>query len=213
MQSAGAAYNWLKQQLAHIETAQAKDQGCSPYDLINAEVASSPIGANGVVFLPYLMGERAPRWNADATAAWLGVKIENTRSDLFRALLEGVTMNLNVILECLRSNMEINEILVIGGGAKGAVWRQMMADIYNAKIVAPVQLEEATSMGAAVTGGVGAGIFKDFTAIDQMLEINSVSLPDPQAHAAYAPVKELFEVCYDAMKPVYSYMADHKVLK
>lgn len=213
MQSAGAAYNWLKQQLAHSETAQALTEGCSPYDLINAEVAQSPIGANGVVFLPYLMGERAPRWNADATAAWLGVKIENTRSDLFRAVLEGITLNLNVILECLRSSLDIREILVIGGGAKGAVWRQMMADIYGAKIVAPVQLDEATSMGAAVTGGVGAGIFRDFTVIDQMLEINSAVTPNPEAQAAYAPVKALFEVCYDAMQPIYRYMADRKVLK
>ena len=97
--------------------------------------------------------------------------------------------------------------------AKGPVWRQMMADIYNAKITVPVQLEEATSMGAAVTGGVGAGIFKDFTAIDQMLEINAVVEPNPAAHAAYAPVKEAFEVCYEAMLPVYKYMAERKVIK
>jgi xylulokinase len=213
MQSAGAAYNWLKQQMAKYETALGKEKGCSAYDFINAEVESSPIGANGVIFLPYLMGERAPRWNADATAAWLGLKMENQRGDLFRAVLEGVTMNLNIILEVLRSAIDINEILVIGGGAKGPVWRQMMADIYNAKITVPVQLEEATSMGAAVTGGVGTGIFKDFTAIDQMLEINSVVEPNPAANAAYAPVKEAFEVCYEAMQPIYKYMAERKVIK
>ena len=213
MQSAGAAYNWLKQQMAKYETALGKEKGCSAYDFINAEVESSPIGSNGVIFLPYLMGERAPRWNPDATAAWLGLKMENQRGDLFRAVLEGVTMNLNIILEVLRSSIDINEILVIGGGAKGPVWRQMMADIYNAKITVPVQLEEATSMGAAVTGGVGTGIFKDFTAIDQMLEINSVVEPNPAANAAYAPVKEAFEVCYEAMQPIYKYMAERKVIK
>lgn len=113
----------------------------------------------------------------------------------------------------LRPSIDIDEILVIGGGAKGPVWRQMMVDIYNAKITVPVQLEEAASMGAAVTGGVGAGIFKDFTAIDQMLEINAVVEPNPAAHAAYAPVKEAFEVCYEAMLPVYKYMAERKVIK
>lgn len=213
MQACGASYNWLKQQVAKYETAMGKEKGCSPYDFINAEVEASPIGSNGVIFLPYLMGERAPRWNADATAAWLGLKMENQRCDMFRSVLEGVTMNLNIILEILRKSMTIDEILVIGGGAKGPVWRKMMADVYNARIKVPTLLEEATSMGAAVTGGVGVGIFKDFTAIDSMLDINSVVEPDPAAHAAYEPVKEAFEVCYNAMQPVYEYMASKKVEK
>ncbi|WP_295764237.1 FGGY-family carbohydrate kinase [uncultured Oscillibacter sp.] len=213
MQSAGAAYNWLKQQVARYETDQGRRESRSPYDFINAEVEQSPIGSNGVVFLPYLMGERAPRWNPDATAAWLGLKMEDRRCDLFRSVLEGITMNLNVILECLRKSIDIQEILVIGGGAKGPVWRQMMADIYGAKITVPTQLEEATSMGAAVTGGVGTGIFKDFTAIDRMLEINAVVEPDPASQAAYAPVKEAFEFCYHALVPIYQYMAERKIVQ
>ena len=111
------------------------------------------------------------------------------------------------------TGLAVGTPVVMDGGAKGPVWRQMMADIYNAKITVPVQLEEATSMGAAVTGGVGVGIFKNFTAIDSMLEINSVVEPNPIAHAAYAPVKEAFEVFYEAMKPVYEYMASKKVEK
>lgn len=209
MQSAGGAYNWLKQQVCKFETAEAQRLGVSPYDLINAEVARSPVGSNGVFFLPYLLGERAPRWNSDATAAWLGLKMENQRGDMLRAVLEGVTMNLNVILDILRKSLPIDELLVIGGGAKGPVWCQMMADIYNAKITVPVLLEEATSMGAAMTGGVGVGIFKDFSAIDKMIEINHTVTPDPAAIKAYGPVKEAFEVCYEAMKPLYSYLAGH----
>ncbi|SBW09987.1 Carbohydrate kinase, FGGY family protein [uncultured Eubacteriales bacterium] len=209
MQSAGGAYNWLKQQVCKFETAEAQRLGVSPYDLINAEVAGSPVGSNGVFFLPYLLGERAPRWNSDATAAWLGLKMENQRGDMLRAVLEGVTMNLNVILDILRKSLPIDELLVIGGGAKGPVWCQMMADIYNAKITVPVLLEEATSMGAAMAGGVGIGIFKDFTEIDKMIEINHTVTPDPAAVKAYGPVKEAFEVCYEAMKPLYSYLAGH----
>ena len=207
MQSAGSSYNWLKQQVAKWETAEGKERGCSPYDLINAEVEKSPIGSNGVTFLPYLLGERAPRWNPDATAAWLGVKMENERCDLFRAVLEGVTMNLDIILNVLRQGGEIDELLLIGGGAKGAVWRQMMADAYGVRIRVPKLLDEATSMGAAITGGVGVGIFKDFTAIDDILEINTVVEPNEENHRAYAAVKERFEVCYKAILPVYEYMS------
>ena len=133
--------------------------------------------------------------------------MENERRDLLRSVLEGVTMNLGVILEILRAHIPIEEILVIGGGAKGRVWRQMMADVYNARIKAPVLLEEATSMGAAVTGGVGVGLFKDFDAIERFIEINSVQEPNPEAVAAYAPVKEMFELCYASLLPVYERLA------
>ena len=99
------------------------------------------MGANGVIFLPYLLGERAPRWNVDARGAFIGLKMENERKDMLRSVLEGVTMNLGIILEILRQHIDISEILVIGGGAKGPVWRQMMADVYNAKIKVPCLLE------------------------------------------------------------------------
>ncbi len=207
MQCGGSAYSWLKQQVGKYETAAAKERGISPYDLINQEAAKSPAGSNGVIFLPYLLGERAPRWNPDATAAWLGLKMENQRSDLFRAVREGVVLNLNIILESFRKSIPIDEILVVGGGAKGPVWRRIMADVYNAKIKVPVLLEEAASMGAAVTGGVGVGVFRDFTAIDQMIEINDEIVPDPAAVAAYGPVKQAFETCYEALLPAYEYMA------
>ena len=182
--------------------------GVSPYDLINREIEQSPIGSNGIIFLPYLLGERAPRWNPDAKGAFIGLKMENERRDLLRSVLEGVTMNLGIILDVLRAQMPIDrELLVIGGGAKGKVWRQMMADVYDARIKSPVLLEEATSMGAAVTGGVGVGLFKDFDAIERFIQIDSVQEPDPKAVAAYGPVKEMFDLCYEALLPVYARMA------
>ena len=210
MQSGGGAYQWLKQRLGKYETAAAAGEGKSPYQLIDQEAAKSPAGSNGVIFLPYLLGERAPRWNPNATAAWLGLKMENQRSDIFRSVMEGVTLNLNIILESFRGSVPIDELLIVGGGAKGRVWCQMMADVFNARIKIPALLEEATSMGAAVTGGVGAGIFKDFTAIDQMLEIRQELTPDPAAAAAYGPVKETFEACYQALLPVYERIAKTK---
>jgi xylulokinase len=164
------------------------------------------VGSNGVIFLPYLLGERAPRWDPNAKGAYIGLKSENQRSDILRSTLEGVTMNLSIILNILRKSVNIDEILVIGGGAKGQVWRQIMADIYDAKIIVPTLLEEAGSMGAAVTGGVGAGLFKDFNVIDQFLEINSVQMPNPQAVAEYQPVKEIFDECYYALKDVFAKM-------
>lgn len=207
MQAAGLSYSWLKNQICKAESAEAERLGVSAYDLINKEIEKSPVGSNGVIFLPYMLGERAPRWNPDAKGAFLGLKMENNRCDVLRSVLEGVTMNLDIILNIHRRTLNIDEILVIAGGAKGAVWRQMMADIFNARIKAPAMLEEANSMGAAVTGGVGVGLFKNFDAIDRFLEITAVHEPNPEAVKAYAPVKELFELCYEAMLPVYEKMA------
>lgn len=210
MQTGGSSYSWLKQQVAKYETAAAKERGISSYDLINAEAAKSQVGANGLIFLPYLIGERAPRWNPDATAAWIGLKMETQRSDLFRSVLEGVTMNLNIILEVFRKHIPIDEMLIVGGGAKGELWCKIMADVFNVRINVPNILEEATSMGAAVTGGVGVGVFKDFNIIDSMIEINRTVIPDPAAAKAYDKIKKVFEVCYKNVLPIYEYVAANK---
>lgn len=206
MQTAGGAYSWLKNTVCTMESYEAKEKGISPYDLINQEIEKSPAGANGVMFLPYLLGERAPRWNHQAKGAFLGLRAESSRGDMMRSVLEGVTLNLSVVLDILKTQVDIDEIMVVGGGAKGRVWRQIMADIYNTRIVVPTVLEEAGSMGAAVIGGVGAGIYSGFEAIDRFLEVADVQEPNPEAVHTYEPVKKLFDDCYYALEPLFPRM-------
>ena len=208
MQSAGGSYSWIKNNICLAEIQEAQSQGKDVYDIRNTKIEQSPPGANGVIFLPYLLGERAPRWNPDAKGAFIGVKMENSRSDLLRSVLEGVTMNLSIILDTLRQQVDVEEILVIGGGAKGAVWRQIMADIYNTRIVVPSLLEEATSMGAAVTGGVGAGLFKDFSAIEKFIDIESVHSPREEYFPVYADAKRMFDICYFSLEDAFKEMTD-----
>ena len=208
MQSAGASYSWVKNTLCRMEIHQAEMSGKSPYYYMEEQIAQSPAGSNGIIFLPYLLGERAPRWNPDARGAFIGLKLENKEGDMLRSVLEGVTMNLAIVLDIFRKHVDIGEITAIGGGAKGAVWRQIMADIFNAKILVPNILEEASSMGAAVAGGVGVGLFKDFNVIDSFLSIGSEHTPSPEAVEAYKPVRELFDDCYFSLNGVYRKMAD-----
>lgn len=203
MQYAGGAYSWLKNAVCTMESYEAKLHGASPYDYMNDQIAASPAGANGLVFLPYLLGERAPRWDPHAKGAFIGIKPETTRGDMIRSVLEGATMNLAIVLEVLRTQVPITEIMALGGGAKGSVWRQIMADIYNADILVPSTLEEAGSMGAAVIGGVGVGLFADFSSVDRFIEIKAKHLPSPDAVRIYAPVKEKFDACYLALKDVF----------
>ena len=100
------------------------------------------------------------------------------------------------------------DVLVIGGGAKGDVWCQIMADIYEATVHTPVLLEEATSMGAAVTGGVGVGLYRNFDVIDDMIRIEHTYTPDEKRAAQYGAVKEAFEKAYEALLPYYRYAAE-----
>ena len=206
MQYAGGSYSWLKSVICQKESADAESAQISAYDFINREISKSPIGSNNLIFLPYLLGERAPRWDARAKGAWIGIKPETTRNDICRSVLEGITMNLSLILDVLRLQTPVSQIMVLGGGAKGAVWRQMMADVFNTQITVPALLDEAGAMGAAVNAGVGAGIFENFCAIDRFLEIRSVHIPDEKAVSEYLPAKELFNECYDALKNVFQKM-------
>lgn len=206
MQAAGASYRWIKEQICLQEQIRAKETGISPYEYMNKEVEESVPGANGLYFLPYLIGERAPRWNPDAKGAFIGLKSENTRGELMRSVLEGITMNLAICLDILRSHIRINEMTVVGGGARGRIWRQIMADIFETDILVPEMLEEGGSMGAAVIGGVGAGVFDDFTAANQFLRIKERHCPDRELEELYRDKKNMFDRLYRALEPLYAEM-------
>ncbi|MGA2615846.1 MAG: xylulokinase [Spirochaetia bacterium] len=203
MQTAGSSLAWLKNEICTLEKAFGSEMGLDPYELINAEIEKSPPGANGIIFLPYLLGERTPRWDPDAKGAFIGLTLGHTRADLLRAVMEGVTLNLSIIVDIFRTQVPIREITVIGGGAKGAVWRRIMADVYQADIVRPNYLEEATSMGAAIIGGVGCGVFKSFDVADRFIQTVDRTTPDRAHGEVYAEAKRLLNESYEALAPLF----------
>ena len=204
MQAAGQAYAWMKQTMARHEAELAASRRISPYQLIDEQAAQAPPGSNGLIFLPYLIGERAPRWDPQAKGAFIGLNMSTTRADMFRSVLEGVTFNLAIIADIYREHgVDISRINLIGGGARGDVWCQIMADVWSAEINRLNYLDEATSMGAAVTGGVGVGLYEDFTAIDRYISVANSFRPDPARTAAYQPARHNFEACYQALRPVF----------
>lgn len=206
MQTAGASYAWARSILGGVERAAAAELGLDAYELMNAGVQKSPPGAKGLVFLPYLLGERTPRWNPDAKGAFIGLTLAHGREDMLRAVMEGITANLSVILGIFRAKVKIPEIVVIGGGAKGAAWRQVMADAYRAEILKPKYLEEATSMGAAVIAGVGCGLFKDFSAASRFIEITERTAPIAANEGVYDGLRSLMDDCYSALEPLFPRM-------
>jgi len=209
MQAAGGSYQWTRDQLCPLEVEYAAKLGVSPYELMNVQAENSPAGANGLIFLPYLLGERSPRWNPRARGAFIGLTIRHTRADMLRAVLEGITMNLRVILDAFRvQGAQIEAMRLIGGGARGRFWNRMMADVYGMPVHRLAILEEATSMGAALAGGVGVGLYSDFTMIETMNQVAEIIEPDPANQAAYEQIYPIFEAAYQALVPVYDMMVE-----
>ena len=155
-----------------------------------------------MVFLPYLLGERAPRWNPDAKGVFYGITATTTREQILRSVMEGIIMNLGICFDILGRDEKIEEILLIGGAARSSQWRRGIADIFGCNVLVPKYLEEAGSMGAAVIAGVGSGIYKDFSAIDKFIEVQSKVEPDLKSKEIYTPLRETFEEVYQALKPV-----------
>ena len=204
MQAAGGSYQWLRRQVCWYESREAERSRSDPYDLMNQRAAESPPGANNLIFLPYLEGERSPHWNPRARGGFIGLSVTHTRADMIRAVLEGISMNLRTILQSfLDAGARIDEVTLIGGGAKGGLWRQILADVYGRPVLRPRLLDEATSLGAAVAGGVGVGLFRDFSIVDELIEIVDRHTPAPEAQAAYERLYPIFLAAYEALVPVF----------
>jgi xylulokinase len=208
MQAAGGSYQWVRDTLGEGEKASAAATGESAYELLNSLAAQSPPGARGLLFLPYLLGERSPRWNPQARGAFVGLTMRHSRADMLRSALEGITLNLRVILDALQAQgAEVTAMRVIGGGAKGALWRQIMADIYGLPVLRPALLEEATSLGAALAGGVGVGIFSSFDVAESIVQIVERNEPNPENRELYDRLYELFNRAFDAFEPLFDGLA------
>ena len=209
MQAAGGSYQWLRDNFCLPEKEAAAGLKLSAYELMNLQAEQSPPGANGLLFLPYLLGERSPRWNPKARGGFIGLTMKHNRADMIRAGLEGITLNLRVILEAFQEqNTQVTAMRVIGGGARGRVWRQIMADIYGLPVLRPALLEEATSLGAAIAGGVGVGIFPDFSVAEQLTPIVDTTLPNPALKPLYDRLYAVFNRAYAACEPLFDELAE-----
>ena len=203
MQAAGSSYSYIKEALCAEEVRQAEETGESVYELLNRLVLQSPPGAKGLIFLPYLLGERSPRWNPDTSGSFLGIRMEHKKCDYVRAVLEGIAMNLSVILEAQREHMEGKELVLTGGGAKGDVLAQILSDVLGVPLHRLDHVETATSIAAAVIAGVGVGIFKDFSVVDQFVKTDKTFYPREEYREVYDRQKKLFELGYQCLLPYY----------
>jgi xylulokinase len=201
MQSAGGSFDWLERLLRGEGEEKL-------YDELETAVASTPAGARGLLFLPYLIGERSPHWNPQARGVFVGLTMSHGRAEMARAVFEGVALNLRMILDAFQEQgAAIQAMRLIGGGGRSPVWRQILADVYELPILRPDLLAEATSLGAAIAGGVGVGLFADYCVAHDLIQVRKGEQPNPLAQETYRALYELFGRTYTAMEPIFQDLA------
>lgn len=205
--SSGASLNWLKNTICLAEQRIAEESGRDAFDIICEMIVKAPVGSNGVMFHPYLAGERATRNNLNAKGSFVGISLATTRADLIRSVVEGIGFNLNLLLEDIRNQgLNITRMPIVGGLGKSPALRQVFADIMNVEIISYEYMDEAAAVGAAVLGGIALGLYKDETAAERFMKIVSITTPTVENHEKYARLIPLFEKVYEAQLPLYELM-------
>ena len=204
MLSAGGAFRWFRDALANEEKVAAAAAGRDPYDLLTNAAAEIQPGAEGLLFLPYLTGERCPHPDPNARGAFVGLTLRHGKAHMTRAVLEGVSFGLRDSLELIRTlGVPIEQVRASGGGARSPLWRQIQADVFGTELVL-INVTEGAAFGAALLAGVGVGHYADVReAVDACVRVVSSTTPEPAAVAAYDKLYPLYRGLYGALKPTF----------
>ena len=208
MLSAGGSLRWFRDAVASEEVALAKRMGVDPYELITAQAATVEPGCEGLIFLPYLTGERTPYPDPNARGVFFGLNLRSGRPQMARAILEGVAYGLRDSLEIIRGmGVKITQVRASGGGARSGLWRQIQADVFNTELVT-ITVDEGPAFGVALLAGVGAGIFKTVQeACEKTIRLKDRTQPTAANVATYELFYRTYRSLYPALKPLFADLA------
>lgn len=200
-QAAGLSLRWFRDRFA----SEAGGNGADPYERLTAEAATAPPGADGLLWAPYLMGERTPHLDAEARAVLAGLTAAHTRGHVIRAILEGVAFSLQDTFTIFREmNVPVNRIRLGGGGARSPLWRQIQADVYDREVEI-VEAEEGAAFGAAILAGVGAKIWPSVdAACESVVRVVDRVRPDAASVVVMNSSYKAYRRVYPAMKSIFS---------
>lgn len=207
-QGAGLSLKWFRDTFCDAEKQTAKSMGVDEYYLMDKEAEQSPIGANRLLYLPYLMGERTPHLDANARGVFFGLSAMHTKRDMLRAVMEGVTYSLRDCLEVFREmNITVNDMMACGGGGSSPLWRQMLADLYGCPIQT-LASKEGPALGVAILAMVGTGYHASVAdACKTIIKTNQTCFPNADQMAAYEPYYQLYRRIYPALKKEFATLA------
>ncbi|MCD6175934.1 MAG: FGGY-family carbohydrate kinase [Planctomycetes bacterium] len=205
----GGLIRYLRDNFYVAERASEAETGLDTYDLINQEAEKVAPGSDGLVMLPYLMGERTPIWDVNARGAIFGLSLNHTRGHVARAMMESVAYALYDSFHLIRDVIgEINYPLVLNeGGAKSVLWRRIITDVFGVPTVL-VKRRIGAPYGDAILAGVATGVFKDFSVARGWTEYIDRMEPDEQRHQMYMEYFELYKNLYNHVKGDYIALAD-----
>lgn len=191
----GGALRWFKQEFGGDES----------FDDLTKAAEQIPAGSEGVVFLPYMSGERSPIWNPDAKGVFYGLSFDKTKAHMTRAVLEGVAFSLEHNLQIARkTGAEVGVMNAMGGSANSLLWTQIKADATGCKIQVPAS-DTATTLGAVILAGIGCGIYSSYgEAVEKTIHITRVHEPNPKNHEIYKKSMELYLELYEDLKETFN---------
>jgi xylulokinase len=206
--SGGGSLKWFKDAFCQAEVDRAKERGIGIYDLLNEEAAKVEPGAEGLLFFPYLMGERT-LGTPYARGVFFGLTHRTGVGAMVRAIMEGTTLELRRTLEIVEGEgQRVDMIYHSGGGATSDLWSQIKADIYQKKVVT-FETSEGGILGAAILAGVGVGVYPDpASGAERCLRVAKEFLPRPELGLRYDAAYDLFEDLHDRLQEPFDRLAD-----
>ncbi len=206
LNNGGDVFQWAVEHL--VDASAIKNENTDAYALANEVIAGVPAGAHGLIFNPYLGGERAPIWNANARGSFFGLSQLHTRADMLRAVMEGINMNINSVFQAVRKLVgEPKSVTATGGFAQSPVWKQMLADVLNCPVEIPNSFESGC-LGAIVMAMKSLGMVDSLSAVNQFIGDKEDCQPDPEAVAVYQKYQPIFEQVVTLLSPVYARISD-----
>ncbi len=191
--SGGTSLRWVRDHLCANLVEQARSSGSDPYDVMTALAEQSPPGARGLLFNPSLAGGSSLEGSPNIRGALLGLDLGHTQADVVRATLEGIALNLRLVLDELRRLGDLaREMVVVGGASRSPLWRQILADALQIDIVKTNVGQEAGSLGAAAVAAMASGLWDNFARIDEVHQVEAVARPNPQAAEIYCRLLPAF---------------------
>ena len=205
--SCASAYRWMRDALYPAEKELCEREGRDVYLLMDEQAAGAELGARGLIFHPYLLGERCPYFNPNARGDFFGVSMVHNKGHFARALLEGVAFSLYDCLQVLKDFTDkMEDIVVIGGGAKSPLWSQIVCDVFGLEVKQPANAE--SSFGGALLAGVGVGAFaNELEAAGRCIRMKRTYRPDPGNHAKYDQLFAIYKEVAQTMPPVWEKLA------
>ena len=204
-QGAGLSLRWVRDNIGLPERALERWTGLDAYELLTKEAESIPAGSDGLLFLPYLQGERTPHLDPYARGGWIGLTASHDRRHLIRSVLEGVAFSLKDCSTIIQGQgLPIEQVRVTGGGAKSPLWRQIIADVLGVELVT-TNATEGPAFGAALLAGVASGLYPSvLQACEATVRVMERTGSRPEVERVYAQAYETYKALYPALKPLIS---------